>query len=98
MLTVVNRHHGEKGQYIGRGTDLGNPFKVEKGRTRRQAIEQFRKWALNTVADENHPFTKALVDVKRRHDAGENIKLVCSCKPDACHGDIIVELIEEGLV
>ena len=99
MLTVLNRHHGNpKGQYIGRGTPLGNPFKVEKGRTRRQAIEQFRKWALNALTDQRHPFTVAAKELKTRHDAGEDIKLVCSCKPDACHGDIIVELIEEGLV
>ena len=99
MLTVLNRHHGNpKGQYIGRGTPLGNPLKVEKGRTRRQAIEQFRKWAINALADERHPFTVAAREIKARHDAGEDVRLICSCKPDNCHGDIIVELIEEGLV
>ena len=99
MLTVLNRHHGNpKGQYIGRGTTPGKTFKVEKGRTRRQAIEQFRKWAINALADERHPFTVAAKEIKARHDAGEDVRLICSCKPDNCHGDIIVELIEEGLV
>ena len=99
MLTVHNRHLGNpKGQYIGRGTPLGNPFKVEKGRTRRQALEQFRKWALHALTEPAHPFTVAARELKTKHDAGEDVRLVCSCKPDACHGDIIVELIEEGLV
>lgn len=99
MLTVLNRHHGNpKGQYIGRGTPLGNPFKVEKGRTSRQALEQFRKWALNALTEPAHPFTVAARELKAKHDAGEDLKLICSCKPGACHGDIIVELIEEGLV
>lgn len=99
MLTVHNRHVGNpKGQYIGRGTPLGNPFKVEKGRTKRQALDQFRKWALNTLQDQNHPFTVAAKDVKQRHDAGEEVKLICSCPPTACHGDVLIELIEEGYV
>ena len=77
---------------------LARPAPPATDYTRRQAIEQFRKWAINALADERHPFTVAAKELKARHDAGEDIKLVCSCKPDNCHGDIIVELIEEGLV
>ena len=102
-LTVLNRHANNgrtrQGLYIGRPSALSNPFKVETGRSRKQAIEQFRKWAIHLLANEpQHPFTVAAKALKARHDAGEYVDLVCSCKPKACHGDIIIELIEEGLV
>lgn len=103
-ITVLNRHNvgsgrSRDGLYIGRPSALANPFKVETGRSRRQAIEQFRKWAIHTVTQlPEHPFTVAMKNLKARHDAGEHIDLVCSCKPKACHGDVITELLEEGLV
>lgn len=96
MISVINRHRDHRsGIYIGRGTVFGNPHKAEGGVSRRQACERFRRDAYDWLDDPHHPFTLALYDLKAQHDAGHEVLLVCSCKPLACHGDVIVELIEE---
>lgn len=96
MIRVTNRHRGGKGQYIGRGTALGNQF--DHG-PRGHKLTMFREWAkaeLRTYPDS--PFTVAMQTLRDRYDAGEDVEITCSCAPKRCHGDIIVELIEEGLV
>lgn len=100
MLTVGNRHRGDKGIYAGRGTPFGNSVMVG-GRmpgTRSGKIAAYRKWAMEALKDPTHEFTVAMKALAARHHAGEQITLVCSCAPKACHVDIIIELIEEGLV
>lgn len=105
MLTVFNRHHGNvpadhREQYIGRGTPFGNVATVGGRRpiSRTAQVAAFRVWAIEKLQDPEHEFTQAMRILKDRHNRGEKIALVCSCHPKACHGDIIVELIEEGFV
>ncbi len=96
MIRVTNRHKGGKGMYIGRGTALGNPF---QDGTRADKIRRFRRHAIGLLkSGQPSDFLKAMQELKARYDAGEDVEITCSCAPKACHGDIIVELIEEGLV
>ena len=93
MITVANRHAGARGQYIGRGTVLGND--VGEGKPRAEAIRAYRKQLERLIETEpTHPTVSALVQLRRAHDRGEEITLVCSCKPKPCHGDVIVEFVE----
>jgi hypothetical protein len=69
--------------YIGRPSKWGNPFKVGKDGSREEVIEKFRDYILN------HPF---LLD----HLSELKGKILgCWCKPNSCHGDVLVELLEE---
>lgn len=100
MITVLNRHTAgpASGEYIGRGTALGNPFGADTY-GRRQAIKMYRDMCIEAVNTQpQSDLVLALKDVARRHNAGEEVLLLCSCKPKDCHGDVIVELIEEGYV
>jgi hypothetical protein len=79
---VVNRHFEDYDVYIGRGTKWGNPFIVGKDGTREEVIELYRQYARN-----NPVIMESLHELRGK-------RLGCSCKPAACHGDILLELME----
>lgn len=86
---VVNRHHyrGKEiprpWRYIGRGSPLGNPFAVaEHGAS--AALEKYRRWLWEQMQDPGSGVSRALRSIR----PGE--RLVCSCTPRPCHGDVIV--------
>jgi hypothetical protein len=43
MITIVNKHHGRSGVYVGRPTVLGNPYTLQVY-TRTDAIARYRLW------------------------------------------------------
>jgi hypothetical protein len=59
-----------------------NPFKVGKDGSREGVIELYKSYVLS------HPeLASSLHELK-------NKRLGCWCKPEPCHGDALVELIE----
>jgi hypothetical protein len=88
VTTVVNRNREPFDTYIGRGTPWGNPFRVgtQEGEfTREEAVHLFR----------NHFHEKLLSDpLMHQKTLGlRGDRLGCSCKPLACHGDVIVDYL-----
>jgi len=84
MPKVYNMHHGDKPSdalYIGRPTKWGNPFVIGKDGTRDEVIAKYREWLLAKPE---------LVELAKRELAGKN--LVCFCAPNACHGDVLIEV------
>jgi len=98
-ITVVNcrigRHKGP-GEYIGRPSPLGNPFKVaphgpyERGKT----IELYRKWLTDIWNTGGH--NAQILELYRLAEIAVegDLNLMCWCAPKPCHGDVIKELIE----
>ena len=80
---VVNLKESEYTIFIGRPSKWGNPFKIGKDGTRKEVLEKYRQYLLNH---------KLLMEDILSLD-GEI--LGCYCKPKPCHGDIIVETIDE---
>jgi len=92
---VINRHHylGDDGEpdhnklpipyiYIGRGTTLGNPYKVaEHGG---KALELYRAWLWQKVKQRDAKTLRAFAGINW------DTHLVCSCAPRPCHGDVVV--------
>ena len=77
--------HGRKERYdvyIGRPSKWGNPFEIGKDGSRKEVIEKYRKYVL-----ENEELMNDLHELKGK-------VLGCWCKPAACHGDVLVELVE----
>lgn len=84
MATVLNKHkHGmPKGAvYIGRPSKWGNPFAIGPDGNRAEVILKYREWL------ESHPDRIAQA---KRELAGKD--LVCFCAPQACHGDVLIEV------
>lgn len=78
---VVNKLHEACDIYIGRGSKWGNPFKIGHHDNREQVIAKYARY-LST-----RPELLAVLPEL----AGK--RLGCFCKPQACHGDVLVELI-----
>lgn len=95
-ITVVNRHHMKpdepRGEYIGRGTPLGNPWEINAEFTRERAIAQYEVYLARQIEVEDPDVMREL---NRLIDIAEvrPLKLVCSCKPRACHGDIVRKVL-----
>lgn len=88
MCKVVNKYKEPYDVYIGRGSPLGNPFQINDkiGETREVVIEKFRQWLLVAVKDGR---------ISLAYLASLNGKtLGCFCKPQPCHGDVIVRAVE----
>lgn len=69
--------------YIGRPSKWGNPFAVGKDGTREEVIHKYKEYILSKP--------ELLKDLNELRDK----VLGCWCKPKACHGDILVLLLEE---
>lgn len=92
MTKVVHFKKEPYDVYIGRGSKWGNPFTHIKNRptlaqfyveSREEAIEKYREWILTQP--------QLLADL---HEL-KGKTLGCWCKPKSCHGDVLVELIEQ---
>lgn len=86
METKVVNIKNFEGDYIPihRGTKWGNPYKIGEDGSRSEVIEKYKEYVLASPI-----LMASLGELK-----GKN--LGCYCKPKACHGDILVELIENG--
>ena len=93
---------------IGRKSPVGNPFEITEVRTREDVIEAFEAfvnifWIAHSrfgseliYLSNNYPTVKAwLLEIVDLYLEGKDIELQCSCKPKACHGDILKDLILE---
>jgi len=68
--------------YIGRPSKWGNPFIIGKDGNREEVINKYRHW----IFDQKKLMTS--LHSLRGKD------LVCYCKPQACHGDVLVKLVD----
>lgn len=89
-IRIVNKHHGETGEYIGRGSPLGNPFAIDinKGWDRQRVIDLYQVWLTHRIVNKDPVVMKELYRLKELMSKGQ-LKLQCFCKPQACHGDVI---------
>jgi hypothetical protein len=69
--------------YIGRGTKWGNPFVIGRDGDRSTVIAKYRRWI------ESEAGLMASIPELRGKVLG------CWCSPLPCHGDVLVELLEE---
>jgi len=109
-LSSANWHNPDWSKiYIGRGgtqkimrSPLNNPYVINEQNNREKVIEDFRKYSWQQLQINDGAFYKAIEKIASTLASGENVELVCHCKPLACHGDIIKNaalwMIKEGKV
>ena len=68
--------------YIGRGSIWGNPYVIGRDGTRDEVIAQYREYLLS------RPHLLARLPELKGKTLG------CWFSPNACHGDVLVELAE----
>lgn len=67
---------------------LGNPYKL-KDYSREESIEKFRRDFYHRLR-QSAWFRRSVLQCVGK-------KLVCWCKPEACHGDVIAEYLNDSL-
>lgn len=84
-MRVVHVKKDKYDVYIGRGKGCiwGNPFVIGKDGTRIEVIEKFKAWILTQPE-----LLARLPELKGK-------VLGCWCKPQPCHGDVLVNLANE---
>jgi hypothetical protein len=93
----VRHRKGREGYYIGRPSDLGNPFVIGRDGTRAEVIAKYSSWLhdklqrdwLRTAAG------RAMLELLKAHTAGQDVRLYCYCAPEPCHGDVVKQLLEQ---
>ena len=64
---------------------FGNPFRLRNGEQRGATIEKYKKYFYERLETD--------AEFKRRVHELKGKTLGCFCKPDACHGDVIAEYL-----
>jgi len=83
VCTVVHCKHEPYDVYIGRPEKWGNPFTIGKDGTRKEVIDKYAIWL------ESQPeLIDSLAELKGK-------KLACWCSPQACHGDVLADLVNK---
>ena len=70
-----------------KASPFANPFKIGKDGTRDEVIIKYRDYIIDRLV-KSEELVKELLSMR-----GKN--LGCWCAPEPCHGDILLELIEE---
>ena len=86
---VVHCNKSTYDVYIGRPSKWGNPFTEKEHGSRTEVIKKYKEWLFNSSDAE---------DVRNSLHELKGKTLGCWCKPKACHGDILVEIINNGLL
>lgn len=81
MCKVVHCKREKYDIYIGRPSKWGNPFEIGKDGSREDVIQKYQDWILT----QDH----LLLSVPELKDK----VLGCWCAPEACHGDILLKLL-----
>jgi len=82
-MKVVHCKRDRFDLYIGRPSKWGNPFAIGRDGNRDQVIAKYRSW----VVSQKH-LMNSLSEL-------EGKVLGCWCAPKPCHGDVLIELVEE---
>ena len=109
-LSSTNWHNSTFSRvYIGRGgrqgiarSPLHNPYSIDVNQSRSQVIQLFRQYSWEQMQIGNGVFYETLKRIATQVAKGKNLELVCHCKPEDCHGDVIhravLWMIKEGKV
>lgn len=91
-VNVCNKHHGYSGIYIGRGSPLGNKYRIGTDGDRPTVIAKYRDWITQQIKLRE---PVVMTELNRIYDLAceSSVNLICFCAPQACHGDVIKELI-----
>jgi len=80
---VVNVRDGDYDVYIGRPSGWGNPYRIGRDGSRDDVIRKYREWIMKQP--------KLLARLPEL----QGKRLGCWCHPKGCHGDVLVELVNQ---
>lgn len=98
-ITIHNKKtYKGPGEYIGRGSPLGNPFKIGPDGTRKEVIQKYTQWLREQLKKREFRYrTPASKEIYRLLKIGRDnkeLRLICFCAPLPCHGDVIKHCLQ----
>jgi len=85
---------GRANPRFGRGSPLGNPFRVSSTLSQEEAVTKYRVW-LNEHWRQPGPVREELLRLIDLYRRDGRLQLICWCAPEACHGDVVAEFIQQ---
>ena len=98
QIFIVNIYHEKADVYCGRGSALGNPFKMEdKSDEQRNIVcEQYKTYFNQKVlVQRDQSMLRQLSKIYKFIQTNGDVKLGCFCAPKRCHCETIKQYIEE---
>ena len=85
QATTVNLKFEDCDVRIDRPSKWGNPFRIGIDGTRDEVIQKYLEWLLNQP------------ELMDQLSELQGKRLGCWCSPDLCHGDVLCELVNDGV-
>ena len=94
-MITIGRKNDRNAQYIGRGSPLGNPFRIHDYGSkveRDEVVEKYRQYFEREYKNND----AMLRELRRLYRIAANGDLIlgCFCAPKRCHGEVIKEFLE----
>lgn len=86
VVFIKNEETGKKERYPKQDSKFANPFKLKKGTSRDQVTEKYNMYLRNKIRKEE-------ITLEDLHNL-KGKTLGCWCKPDKCHGDVLLEILK----
>jgi hypothetical protein len=87
-----SNYNGE-GIYVGRGSPLGNSFRITDDQSRERVIKLYGKMLIRAIQDNQSHIITALTNIETfLHEHGK-CNLICHCSPKPCHADLIKQVL-----
>ena len=97
MIRVVNKYKEPNHIYCGRGSALGNPFRMYSESQRDEVCDKYEEYFYEQVyVLKNEYMLKELRYIYNKALKGD-VNLGCFCAPKRCHCDTIKKFIEEKI-
>lgn len=97
VIVVANIWNGTPAgpvEYVGRNrkSRLGNPYRIGVDGNRDQCVKKYRAWLWEHIEARDEVFAKLgeLIEMARKEG---RLALLCHCKPQACHADVIADAL-----
>ena len=93
MAIRVGRRGEDRAQYIGRGSPLGNPFRMNNENERDLVCDKYEAWFEQKVAERD---PRVMNELRRLYAIAKQGDLIlgCYCSPKRCHGETIKAFLE----
>jgi formylmethanofuran dehydrogenase subunit E-like metal-binding protein len=96
IIQNINTHGSDIGEYIGRPSVLGNPFKIGPDGDRLTVVMKYALWLIDEVNKEGEVLEE-LVRLGEILEETGKLTLLCYCAPKLCHGDVLAHGISHSV-
>lgn len=94
-IKLGNKKRGDtEGEYIGRGSPLGNPYRIGRDGTREEVIVKFSQWIVQKINAGDPDIINELGRLEELTITNQGLTLLCYCAPEKCHGEIIRAILD----